>query len=98
VVLARAAAARLREAACKNQSAFWNAQEAVHGAAETQAAARVAAWPLVEVCHGCPVVQLCAEWASVDRYTGIAAGAAWVNGRQRPLHWVRRQAPRRLAS
>lgn len=28
---------------------------------------------------------------------GIAAGTAWVNGVEKPSHWVRRQAPRQLA-
>ena len=100
VVLARAAAAVLvEEAACRPDRQLWDRQEKLHAAARTCEAARAAAEPLVEICATCPhQAGRCAEWAEVDQYTGIAAGRAWVNGKERPVHWIARQSPGRLAS
>ena len=98
VVLARDAASRLSLAACKESQEIWDEQEKAHGSATVQAIARQAAVPLLRICAGCSVLGECREWAQIDRYTGIAAGTAWVNGVERPTHWVRRQAPRRQAS
>jgi len=97
-VLARDAAARLDLAACKHHQDLWNERERDHANAGTQAVARQAALPLLAVCTGCPVITECRAWAKIDDYTGIAAGTAWVNGLEKPTHWVRRQAPRRIAS
>lgn len=98
-VLARDAAARLEQAACREQRALWDAQEHAHEAAETSVEAVIAAEPALAVCAGCPVQQLCTAWAEVDEYTGLAAGRAWVNGKPRPVHWVRgNRTARRLAS
>lgn len=98
-VLAQAAAYRLAAAACGEESETWNRQEQLHDEARSQAAARAAAVPLLQICSVCPVVRECRDWAMVDEYTGIAAGAAWVDGRQKPVHHVRRHPPkRRLAS
>ncbi len=97
-VLARDASATLVAAACKEERDLWNRQEDAHAAATTKAQARVAAGPLLEVCAVCPITQACRRWAEVDQYTGIAAGAAWLNGKERPVHWVRRPQSRRLAS
>jgi len=97
-VLARDAASRLSLAACKESQEIWDEQEKVHGSAKVQAIARKAAVPLLRICAGCSVLGECRKWAQIDRYTGIAAGTAWVNGVERPTHWVRRQAPRRQAS
>lgn len=96
-VLARAAAARLYAAACREDRDLWNAQEQLHDQATTQGMARAAAAPLLQICADCPVVAECRTWAVVDDYTGIAAGTAWVNGMEQPAHWVRRHPPRRLA-
>jgi len=97
-VLARDAAARLDLAACKHHQDLWNEQERDHANAGTQAVARRAALPLLAVCTGCRAITECRAWAKIDDYTGIAAGTAWVNGLEKPTHWVRRQAPRRIAS
>ncbi|GAA1436022.1 hypothetical protein GCM10009616_34790 [Microlunatus lacustris] len=98
-VLARDAAARLDRAACREEQALWDAQECAHEAAETAGEARQAADSALALCVGCPVSQLCAAWAEVDQYTGLAAGQAWVNGNPRPAHWVRGgRTGRRLAS
>ena len=97
VVLAQHAAAQLVAAACGEERDTWNRQEQLHDAATTQAAARAAATPLLAICASCPIVAECRQWAVVDEYTGIAAGAAWVNGVEKQAHWVPRRPPRRLA-
>lgn len=96
--LAQNASAVLVAAACKAHSDLWNRYEDQHAAATTKEQARQAAEPLLEVCSGCPVAQACRRWAEVDEYTGIAAGTAWLNGTERPVHWVRRPQSRWLAS
>ena len=97
--LAQQASYRLFAAACGEDSKLWNQQEELHDSATNQAVARSAATPLLQICAACPIVAECREWAIVDEYTGIAAGTAWVNGVEKPVHWVRRHPPkRRLAS
>lgn len=96
-VRARAAAARLFANACGESSALWNQQEALHAVARSQPEAAAAALPLVTICRGCPIVEECRQWAVVDRYTGIAAAAAWVNGKRKEFHWVHRHPPKKLA-
>lgn len=49
-------------------------------AANAEEAASAAAMALV-LCDECPVRFECHRWATVDRYTGLAAGSAWVRGR-----------------
>ena len=90
--LARAAAARLDGAACREQGELWAAQEAAHKSAEGQPAAAAAAAPLLALCARCPVVPLCAQWAQVDAYTGVAAGQAWVDGVAKPAQVRRRSS------
>lgn len=87
VVLARDAAARLSAAACKELYELWDRQEKLHGDAATQEVAHESAQPLLAICAGCPAVIECRSWAEVDEYTGIAGGAAWVNGVEKPVHW-----------
>lgn len=97
-VLAQAAAARLTGAACAGQGETWDLQEQMHAVAGSQAKAWAAAEPLVAICARCPIVAECCEWALVDEYTGIAAGAAWVNGVEKPAHWIHRHPMKKLAS
>ncbi len=80
-ILAQAAVAELLRAACKEEGDTWNLQEKLYAAAETQVAASEAAAPLLRICASCPVLGACREWVTADKYTGIAAEAAWVNGR-----------------
>jgi len=81
-VLARDAAARLRDAACKEKRDLWNAGEATMEATEDRAEALAAAEPLLEVCwSGCLVRDACREWARIDRYTGVAGGEVVHNGK-----------------
>ena len=97
-VLAQAASAHIRETPCKEQQHLWNVQETAHAQAATSDQARDAAQPLLDLCAACPLIEACREWAALDRYTGIAAGQAWVDGSPRPLHWLRNQRIERARS
>lgn len=86
VVLARdlsAAIAAADRAACKGQGSWWTAQEDAHAAAQTSRQASTASAAAMAVCERCPELARCAELAAVDQYTGLAAGAAYVNGRRK---------------
>lgn len=93
-VLARyLAAVDVRGAACKGLGQWWSEQEAAHAAAGTPDAARAAANPAMVVCAGCPAITACSELAVIDRYTGLSAGAAYVNGRRTPTSTVVQTGP-----
>ncbi len=70
-------------AACKAMSAWWVSCEIEHAAARSVVEARAAAMQVVELCGECPVRDLCETWAFTEKYSGLAAGHAWVNGRKR---------------
>jgi len=94
-ILAQQALAQLVAADCGGEGALWSRQEAHHNAAITRDAALDAAEPLLDICADCPVVPACRQWAILDQYTGIAAGTSWVNGEEKPVHWVRGHPPKR---
>ena len=54
---------------------------ALEGAPHNAAAAE-AARTVLELCDDCPVIGECAQWAHVDRYTGLAAGSSWIRGQE----------------
>lgn len=95
-VLARAALWHVSAPACDGAGALWNACEAAHFRASSRQAAQNAAAPLVELCAACPALAACRAWAATEAYTGIAGAAAWVDGRERPVHLVHRQGHARL--
>src|SRR5450759_4752624 len=83
--LARQLAAAITRTACKGQGEAWTEWEAAHADAVTPAQAEAAAAPALAVCAGCPEVTPGGRPApSLDSYTGVAAGTAWVNGMRRP--------------
>jgi hypothetical protein len=84
-VLACDAAARLRAASCRGQRDLWNTHERAYLEAERGDAAAEAAEGALLLCDQCPVLDRCAAWAAVDRYTGLAGGAGWINGRRRDV-------------
>lgn len=94
-VLARDAAARLGSASCRGKRDLWNNHERAYLEAASRCAAADAAEAALLLCDECPVADLCSAWAAVDKYTGLAGGAAWVNGRR---HVVPRTSQVRLAS
>lgn len=84
-ILARDAAAQLKQAACRGSAALWTRHERAHEQAQTRDEADQVALGALVLCDACPVVSLCQEWASIEAYTGLAAGAAWLNGRRREI-------------
>jgi len=95
---AQAAAWHLVAAACRGMKHLWDTQEQLHTQASDQAEAEQAAAPLLRVCSWCPITAECRAWARADSYTGIAAGTAWSDGKERSPHWVPGHPPRKLAS
>lgn len=95
---AQAAARRLLAGACRNMGWLWNRQEGLQAAAVTRQEAMDAVVPLLEVCASCPVVAECRVWAMEDSYTGVAAGAAWQDGQERPYSWIPGHPLRQQAS
>ena len=51
------------------------------------------------LCGGCPETDRCAQRAELDSYTGLAAGAAYLNGVRKPTTTVvfRPEPPQRKA-
>ncbi len=82
--LARQLAAAITAAECKGQGRQWSEWEAAHAAATTPAQAKEAAADAMALCVFCPETKLCAERAVLDAYSGLAAGAAYVNGARKP--------------
>lgn len=79
--LARHVTAQIEDAACKGKGLWWSRQEATHAAASTSAEAESATVDAFEICAGCTQVDLCRQRAELDRYTGLAAGSVFLNGR-----------------
>lgn len=95
VVLARQlheAIVRDGRAACGGLGEWWSEQEAAHAAAASGQASAVAAAPAMRLCGECPEISRCAERAELDSYTGLAAGAAYCNGRAKPTRVVPRHS------
>lgn len=69
------------DAACGGMASMWNALEANSpwqggvGAPVWRAVAKIQ--PL---CAACPVLADCANWATLERYTGFAAGTLYQEG------------------
>lgn len=97
-VLARHYAAERRIGArCKTEPRLWNSAEAGWAAAASNAEAALAAAPAFALCAECPRISACKEWAETDRYTGLAAGLAWIRGKSHPKKFDR-VLPARQAS
>ncbi|MEG9225245.1 hypothetical protein [Aeromicrobium sp. Sec7.5] len=89
------ASARLDRASCVGREAEWAEVEHRWAEARSVDEAVEAAAPLIEICQGCPVLAACAQWAEIDRYTGVAGGRPLVRGVHRPYAWVHRRVPDR---
>lgn len=86
--LARYYTAAIENAACKDTGTWWTQQEAAHAAARTADDAADATRAAFALCSMCPDKGLCAARAEADRYTGLAAGQVWLNGRAIPATTV----------
>ena len=60
----------------------WDAAEAAYASARNNLAAAAAAETVLWRCEECPVAGECAQRAKIDRYTGLAAGSAWIRGKE----------------
>ena len=70
------------EGNCAIPGTGWTDAEIRHANAPHSAAAAEAARSVLELCDDCPVIGECAQWAHVDRYTGLAAGSSWIRGQE----------------
>lgn len=80
-VRARDAAWTLADGNCKGLATSWGRWEKAYLDAETiddRARSLLAA---AEVCAECPIVSQCVDLAELSRYTGIAGGRPYRNGR-----------------
>lgn len=91
----QAAAVKLTDTPCSTQGKLWGAIEKAHRTAPNpEAAANIAAQALT-MCPRCPKLPQCHTWASLDHYTGLAAGRAWINGT--PQDAPNSQPPKKIA-
>lgn len=97
--LAKQMAAAITEASCEEQGRAWSDWEAAHAAASSPTQATAAAADAMALCAGCPETDRCAQRAELDSYTGLAAGAAYLNGVRKPTMTVvfRPDPPQRKA-
>jgi len=82
--LARQLTAQITNGNCKYLGTWWSEQEAAHAQTTTPGDARNATEPALALCEGCPAHELCRQRAELDRYTGLAAGAVYINGHRKP--------------
>lgn len=83
---AELAALLVEEGNCAIPNTGWTAAEKQHTEAPNNAAAAAAADKVLSLCIDCPVLNECARWATVDRYTGLAAGSSWIRGKEYDPH------------
>lgn len=77
----------------------WEQLEAQHYAAATpREAAEIVDLINTRFCSTCPALRTCQLWAETERYDGLAAGAAYKNGRAKPRTWTVPRAGRQKAS
>ena len=67
---------------CAKPETGWSEAERLFTKADSAESAARASAPALLFCEGCPVVRECRRWAAVDRYTGRAAGSAWIRGQE----------------
>lgn len=86
---AKLAAAELPDGACTGRGRRWSALEGAHRRATTSAeAARVVETAREEFCGECPAIAGCHRLAEVGSYSGLAAGAAYENGKRQKDTWT----------
>lgn len=77
---AKLAAATVPTGDCAGRGARITELEAEHRRGGAVGALGAVAQLRAEFCHDCPALLACANWAAVQEYTGLAAGAAYVDG------------------
>lgn len=96
-IIARHLARTLLDAACADRAGWWSQWEAAHDAATSPETRDDAAQPAFALCGRCDAFDVCATWAEIDTYTGLAAGAAYRKG-NRVDHTLRFGRPERRGS
>lgn len=101
-VLARDAASRLAaasmpEGACAGQGQKWTELERQHRRSRAAQAHDVIEEIRRDFCDGCPARTGCAQWATVQQYTGLAAGAAYEQGERQEQTWSVPRARRKAS-
>jgi hypothetical protein len=94
----RVAASTMPEGRCAGQGDRWTQLEQRHRRAGAEKAQDVIEEISRDFCHGCPARVGCAQWASVQQYTGLAAGAAYEEGERQDPVWSVPRSGRRKAS
>lgn len=95
----QAYAQQLEQGHCGTDPQGWRELERSYDRARTKVAREAVLRQVNEsFCSGCPAFEGCAEQANVTGYTGLAAGAAYVDGRRKAVASGRRDAPMRSAS
>lgn len=77
-------AVQLIDGNCRDFGRVWITAEARWLRQRSPWIAEQLARTLTVLCDQCPVIVLCRQWATLDRYTGIAAGTTWNTGRPGP--------------
>ncbi|WP_286930668.1 MULTISPECIES: hypothetical protein [Aeromicrobium] len=80
-VKAASLAVQLLDGNCRDRGRIWIESEARWLRLKSPPVAEELARTLTAMCDQCPVLELCKQWAELDRYTGIAAGTTWSGGR-----------------
>ncbi len=96
-IIARHLARTLLDATCADHARWWTQWEAAHNAATSPETRDDAARPAFALCGRCDSVEVCAAWAEMDTYTGLAAGAAYRKG-SKVDHTLRYGRPERRGS
>lgn len=95
-VIARDASGRVEDAACTGASARWTELEGHHERARTSTDSAAAVDAVRrEFCAGCPAIAACRNWAEIEQYDGLAAGAVYSGGRVMPDGWIAGRPGRR---
>lgn len=82
-------------ARCAEAEREWSVAEDQYRSATGGAKAQAAAASVLWMCDGCPVLDACRRWAIADRYSGLAAGAIFNDGREVVLNAGRQIMRRR---
>lgn len=83
------------DGACKELTTRWTQWEVAYTATQSHAGRSAALVEPLRVCSDCPVVGECAEIAELTRYTGLAAGGPYTDGRRVPRSQWQSVAKRR---
>lgn len=81
---------------CAVSGTGWDQAEKQYLSADSAAAAAQASSLVLGLCEGCPVIDECARWAQIDRYSGLAAGRSWIRGKEKDPNFAINKSHGRL--